>query len=251
MRGRRAPRRGRLDPVVGSVASVFMSRWDVAVPDQVPARPAGQARSRDRAADLPGVPRAHGLRRWQRLAERRRPHAAAPVGEHEHEGPEALRTTSTCTCLGAPFTVNTVPEATLRAFFDHGHVGKPMPADGGDADATLAAFRRGRRRRRRARREAPDRTGRRASSTPGTTSWPTSTSRARRCALERAGRSDGHGQRHDVPLRAAPGVGGPRAPLRRDPRPAPARPVRRGSRRVASGSPPRVPASTSTTRRTG
>jgi transaldolase len=39
--------------------------------------------------------------------------------------------------LGAPFTVNTVPEGTLRAFYDHGHVGKAMPADGGDSGATL------------------------------------------------------------------------------------------------------------------
>jgi transaldolase len=36
--------------------------------------------------------------------------------------------------------VTTVPEATLRAFHDHGHVGTPMPADGGDSDATLADF---------------------------------------------------------------------------------------------------------------
>jgi transaldolase len=43
-------------------------------------------------------------------------------------------------CLGAPFTVTTVPEATLRAFHDHGHVGTPMPADGGDSEATLADF---------------------------------------------------------------------------------------------------------------
>ena len=42
--------------------------------------------------------------------------------------------------LGAPFTVNTVPEGTLRAFYDHGHVGKPMPTDGGDSAATLAEF---------------------------------------------------------------------------------------------------------------
>jgi transaldolase len=42
--------------------------------------------------------------------------------------------------LGAPFTVNTVPDATLRAFYDHGHVPQPMPADGGDSEATLAEF---------------------------------------------------------------------------------------------------------------
>ena len=42
--------------------------------------------------------------------------------------------------LGAPFTVNTVPEATLRAYYDHGHAPSAMPADGGDSDATLAEF---------------------------------------------------------------------------------------------------------------
>ena len=42
-------------------------------------------------------------------------------------------------CLGAPFTINTVPEETLRAFYDHGHAGEPMPMDGGDANATIAA----------------------------------------------------------------------------------------------------------------
>jgi transaldolase len=42
--------------------------------------------------------------------------------------------------LGAPLTVNTMPDETLRAFADHGEVGPPMPADGGDAEETLAAF---------------------------------------------------------------------------------------------------------------
>jgi transaldolase len=42
--------------------------------------------------------------------------------------------------LAAPFTINTIPDATLAAFFDHGEVGDPLPADGGDADAMLARF---------------------------------------------------------------------------------------------------------------
>ena len=42
--------------------------------------------------------------------------------------------------LGAPFTVNTMPDATLKAFADHGEVGDPLPADGGDADEVLARF---------------------------------------------------------------------------------------------------------------
>jgi transaldolase len=42
--------------------------------------------------------------------------------------------------LAAPFTINTIPDHTLAAFFDHGEVGDPLPADGGDADAMLARF---------------------------------------------------------------------------------------------------------------
>jgi len=42
--------------------------------------------------------------------------------------------------LAAPQTVNTMPEGTLRAFADHGEVGEPMPADGGDCEAVLARF---------------------------------------------------------------------------------------------------------------
>ena len=42
--------------------------------------------------------------------------------------------------LAAPFTVNTMPDDTLEAFFDHGEVGDPLPADGGDADAMLGRF---------------------------------------------------------------------------------------------------------------
>ncbi len=43
-------------------------------------------------------------------------------------------------CLAAPFTINTMPDDTLKAFFDHGDVGQPMPADGGKADQHLAQF---------------------------------------------------------------------------------------------------------------
>jgi transaldolase len=42
--------------------------------------------------------------------------------------------------LVAPDTINTMPDATLLAFSDHGRVGDPLPADGGDADAVLARF---------------------------------------------------------------------------------------------------------------
>jgi len=42
--------------------------------------------------------------------------------------------------LVAPFTVNTIPDATLLAFADHGTLGEPMHADGGDAEEMIARF---------------------------------------------------------------------------------------------------------------
>jgi transaldolase len=127
-----------LNPVVGSVASVFMSRWDVAVLDEVPDE------LRDTLALAVGLKTYQAYRelmdsdRWQRLKNsgaRMQRLLWASTSTKDPKAPDDLY----LHCLGAPFTVNTVPEATLRAFYDHGHVGKPMPTDGGDADATLAA----------------------------------------------------------------------------------------------------------------
>jgi transaldolase len=42
--------------------------------------------------------------------------------------------------LAAPFTVNTMPDGTLKAFADHGEVGAMLPADGGDCEEVLARF---------------------------------------------------------------------------------------------------------------
>ncbi|TMK75624.1 MAG: transaldolase [Actinobacteria bacterium] len=42
--------------------------------------------------------------------------------------------------FAAPNTINTMPDKTLLAFADHGNVGDPIPADGGDADEVLEAF---------------------------------------------------------------------------------------------------------------
>jgi transaldolase len=42
--------------------------------------------------------------------------------------------------LAAPYTVNTMPDDTLEDFYDHGDVGDPLPADGGDVDALLGRF---------------------------------------------------------------------------------------------------------------
>ena len=61
----------------------------------------------------------------------------ASTGTKDPDASEALYVEA----LAAPFTINTMPDATLQAFYDHGEVGEPMPADGGDCDAMLARFR--------------------------------------------------------------------------------------------------------------
>ena len=127
-----------LNPVVGSVASVFMSRWDAAVLDKVPEE------LRDTLALAIGLKTYQAYRelldsdRWEKLKNsgaRAQRLLWASTSTKDPQAPDDLY----LHCLGAPFTVNTVPEATLRAFFDHGHVGKSMPTDGGNADQTLAA----------------------------------------------------------------------------------------------------------------
>jgi transaldolase len=127
-----------LNPVVDSVASVFMSRWDVAVIDKVPDG------LKDTLALAVGLKIYQAYRelmdsdRWQRLKNsgaRMQRLLWASTSTKDPKAPDTLYVH----CLGAPFTINTIPEATLRAFFDHGHAGKPMPTDGGNADETLAA----------------------------------------------------------------------------------------------------------------
>ena len=128
-----------LDPAVPSVASLFVSRWDVAVADEVPARASQPARDRGRQAHLPRLPRAARLRALAAARQRGRAPAAAAVGEHRDQGPDASDTLYV-EALAAPFTINTMPEKTLLA------LRRPRPgrradsADGGDAEETLAEF---------------------------------------------------------------------------------------------------------------
>jgi transaldolase len=128
-----------LDPAVPSVASLFVSRWDVAVAEQVG----------DDLRNTLGI--AVGARtyaayrslldseRWQRLAnEGARPQRLlmASTGTKDPNAPDALYIEA----LAAPLTINTMPEKTLLAFADHGRLGEPLAADGGDAEQVLAAF---------------------------------------------------------------------------------------------------------------
>jgi transaldolase len=129
-----------LDPKVESVASLFVSRWDVAANEKL----APELRNRLGIAIARSTYQAYrellGAPRWQRLA---------AAGAH----PQRLLWASTgvkdpaasdtlyVEALAAPDTVNTIPEKTLKAFADHGKAGGALPADGGDADAVLAELR--------------------------------------------------------------------------------------------------------------
>ncbi len=128
-----------LDPNVASVASLFISRWDVAVSKEVP----GELRNRLGVAVGGRAYRAyHELldsERWQRLLNegaRAQRLLWASTGTKDPDASDVLYIEA----LASPFTVNTMPEPTLNAFADHGEVGDPLPTDGGDAEQVLAGF---------------------------------------------------------------------------------------------------------------
>jgi transaldolase len=123
---------------VRSVASVFVSRWDVAVAAQVPAELRNRLGNAIMGQTYAASRRLHASARWQRAMNAgARPQRVlwASTGTKDPSAPDTLYVTP----LAAPYTVNTMPEKTLLAFADHGTVGEPMPADGGDADAIVAA----------------------------------------------------------------------------------------------------------------
>src|SRR6266496_736820 len=126
-----------LTPDVGSVASVFVSRWDAAVAGKVPAtlnNKLGIAiakRIYKAYRDLLGSPR------WQRIYNAgARPQRLlwASTGTKDPKASDVLYIKA----LAAPFTVNTMPEGTLKALADHGELSEIMSNDGGDCEAALA-----------------------------------------------------------------------------------------------------------------
>ena len=139
MRGVERRIEARLDPAVPSVASIFVSRWDVAVADEVPQ----ELRNQLGIAVAKQAYRAYrellDSERWLRLAnEGVRPQRLlfASTGTKDPEASDVLYVEA----LAAPLTVNTMPDKTLLAFADHGEVGEPIPTDGGDAEQVLAEF---------------------------------------------------------------------------------------------------------------
>jgi transaldolase len=128
-----------LKPDVSSVASVFVSRWDGAVAGKVPPALNNQLgiamanRAYKAYRELLGSPR------WQRAFNAgARPQRLlwASTGTKDPKASDVLYVKA----LAAPFTVNTMPEATLLALADHGELGSIMSADGGDCEAVLAQF---------------------------------------------------------------------------------------------------------------
>jgi len=128
-----------LNPAVASVASLFVSRWDVAVHGKVPrelqnrlgiavaARAYEAYRELLQAARFQRAANAGG--RAQRLL-------FASTGTKDPQASDILYVKG----LAAPFTINTMPEGTLKAFAEHGEVGQPLARDGGDCEAVLASF---------------------------------------------------------------------------------------------------------------
>jgi transaldolase len=128
-----------LNPAVASVASLFISRWDVAVSGKVP----GGLTNRLGIATAQRTYKAYrellASARVQRAANagaRAQRLLWASTGTKDPNAPDMLYVKA----LAAPFTINTMPESTLKAFGDHGEVGDMLAPDGGDCEAVLASF---------------------------------------------------------------------------------------------------------------
>jgi transaldolase len=128
-----------LNPRVASVASVFVSRWDAAVAGKVPESLRNQLgiaianrtyRSYRSLLDSP---------RWQRTYNAgARPQRLlwASTGTKDPAVSDILYVKA----LAAPFTVNTMPEATLNALAQHTELGSFPSPDGGNCENVLAEF---------------------------------------------------------------------------------------------------------------
>jgi transaldolase len=130
---------GGLDPDVGSVASVFVSRWDAAVMDKVPHALRGRLGIAIAKRTYKAYRALLDSPRWQRVYNAgARPQRLlwASTGTKDPEASDVLYVKA----LAAPFTINTMPEQTLKALADHGELGDILAADGGDCEEVLAEF---------------------------------------------------------------------------------------------------------------
>ncbi|MGE3601502.1 MAG: transaldolase [Dehalococcoidia bacterium] len=128
-----------LRPNVGSVASLFVSRWDAAVTDRVPGRLRNQLGIAIAKRTYAAYRVLLASPRWQRAFNAgARPQRLlwASTGIKDPHASDVLYVKG----LAAPFTVNTMPEATLKALADHGDLGPLLPAGGGDCEQVLTWF---------------------------------------------------------------------------------------------------------------
>jgi transaldolase len=124
---------------VASVASIFVSRWDVAVNDKVPDKLRNRLGIAIAMRTYDAYRRLLASPRWRKLAGS----GALPqrllwasTGTKDPEASDTLYVEA----LAAPDTINTMPEKTLHAFAEHGEVKIALPTDGGDAEEVLGAF---------------------------------------------------------------------------------------------------------------
>jgi transaldolase len=125
-----------IKPNVGSVASLFISRWDVAIMGKVPEALHDQLGIAIAKRTYKAYRSLLSSQRWQRVYnEGARPQRLlwASTGTKDPKASDVLYVKS----LPAPFTVNTMPEGTLKALADHGELGAILPADGGDCEEVL------------------------------------------------------------------------------------------------------------------
>ena len=128
-----------LNPDIASVASVFISRWDTYVMGKVPEKLMNQLGIAMAKRVYKTYRAMLNTERWQRvynLGARPQRLVFASTGTKDPKASDTLYIKA----LAAPFTVNTMPEATLKAFGEHGEVGAVLPADGGDGEKMLKQF---------------------------------------------------------------------------------------------------------------
>ena len=141
MRGLERRLAAGLHPKIESVASIFVSRWDVAVRKKLPSPFHNRLGIAVAMQTFKAYVELVASDRWRRLAEAgARPQRVlwASTGTKD---PSAADTLYVAALVGEG-TVDTIPDATLLAFADHGEIEAPMPADGGYAEAVLGEFRR-------------------------------------------------------------------------------------------------------------
>src|SRR5262245_32563371 len=127
----------QLNPNVGSVASVFISRWDTAVKGKVPNSLENRLGTSIAKRTFHTYRGLLSSERWQRVYNfGARPQRLlwASTGTKDPKASDTLYIKA----LAAPFTVNTIPETTLNAFGDHGEFSATLQGDGDDAEEVLA-----------------------------------------------------------------------------------------------------------------